>query len=363
MSNRPRPKSGVMKIAAYVPGKSKAKTAAKTIKLSSNESPLGASLKAIAALSGLGEKLASYPDGASIGLRTALSEIHGLDVERLLIGSGSDEILHLLGQVYLDDGDEAIISQYGFLMYPIITLGAGATPVYAKDRDYVVDVDTMLASVTPNTKIVFLANPNNPTGTYLNGTELQRLHAGLPKDVLLVIDCAYAEYVTAEDYSLGIGLVDNNQNVVMVRTFSKMGLAALRIGWMYGPAQIVDALNRLRDPFNINMAAQIAGEAAARDIEFTSKLKMHNAKWRTWITSELQSNSIRILPSQGNFILALFEDAESLSAKNANEALLESGIVVREMDGYGLHNALRISIGEASAMEKVVEVLNGLVGA
>lgn len=362
MNDRPNPKSGVMKIAPYVPGKSHAGGSGETIKLSSNESPLGTSPKAITALKYLSENLASYPDAGSIKLRTALSEIHGLDVAQIVIGSGSDEILHLLAQVYLAEGDEAVISQYGFLMYPIVTLGAGAKPVYGLDKDYKVDVDALLAAVTEDTKIVFLANPNNPTGTYLTAEELSRLHAGLPQNVLLVVDCAYAEYVTADDYSLGIDLVDANQNVVMVRTFSKMGLAALRIGWMYGPSEIVGAVNRLRDPFNINMAAQMAGEAAARDEEFTALLKSHNAHWRAWLSAQLQSNSIRILPSQGNFILALFDEVSGASAFQANQVLLDNGIVVREMGAYGLPEALRISIGRQSQMEKVAEILKNLTG-
>ena len=361
MSDGPTPKSGVQKIAAYVPGKSTAGPEVDTIKLSSNESPLGASPKALQALEKLGANLASYPDATSAGLRGALADVHGLSDERIVIGSGSDEILHLLAQIYLNSGDEAIISQYGFLMYPIVTLGAGAHPKYAQDGDYKVDVDAMLGAVTTQTKIVFLANPNNPTGTYLNRDELVRLHAGLPKNVLLVIDCAYAEYVIAQDYSLGIDLVDANKNVVMVRTFSKMGLAALRIGWMYGPPEIVDALNRLRDPFNINMAAQLAGEAAARDVAFTARLKSHNGKWRTWLSEQLQSNAIRVLPSQGNFILALFDEGAAVTAAQANQALLDQGIVVREMGAYGLDNALRISIGGQEAMEKVAKVLKDLI--
>ncbi len=360
MSECPIPKSGVMKIAPYVPGKSSAPLVKQTIKLSSNESRLGASPMAIDALGGLGKNLASYPDASSKGLKNALAQVHGLNADQLVIGAGSDEILHLLAQVYLGEGDEAIISQYGFLMYPIAILGAGAKPVVAPDRDYVVDVEAMLGAVTPATKMVFLANPNNPTGTYLNAGELKRLHQGLPKSVLLVVDCAYAEYVTAEDYSVGIDLVEANENVVMVRTFSKMGLAALRIGWMLGPEKIVDALNRLRGPFNINMAAQMAGEAAARDVQFTTRLKDHNEKWRSWLGARLHGNGIRVLPSQGNFILAMFDKDAGVSAVQANEALLAQGVVVREMGAYGLPDALRISIGTASAMEKVAQILKDL---
>lgn len=357
----PTPRGRVLEISAYVPGKSSLNDEVEYTKLSSNESPLGTSPKAIAALDGLKDSLASYPDASSYSLRKALSDVHGLPIEKLIIGSGSDEILHLLAQAYLGAGDEAIITQYGFLMYPIVTNGAGATPVYAMDNDYQVDVNAILEAVTPNTKMVFLANPNNPTGTYIDAQELARLHQGLRHDILLVVDSAYAEYVNATDYSMGQDLVTNCDNVVMVRTFSKIGLAALRIGWMYGPCAIIDVLNRLRDPFNINMGAQLAGEAAVRDVEFIQKLNAHNAKWRAWLSAEISSNSIRVLPSQGNFILALFNDeVGGLSASEANGALLRAGIIVREMGAYGLPNALRISIGCGEAMEMVADVLKGL---
>ncbi len=362
MPVRPTPQPGVMQIAPYVPGRSGAGSDAplRTYKLSSNESPLGASPRAIAALEGLGNVVASYPDGSYMALREAIAHVQGLEAERLIIGAGSDELLHLLAQTFLGEGDEAIISQFGFLVYPIATRGAGATPVFAKDNDFCVDVDAMLGAVTQRTKVVFLANPNNPTGTYISQAELVRLHAGLRPDILLVVDSAYAEYVTADDYAAGEALVRDNDNVVMVRTFSKIGLAALRIGWMYGPPHIVDAVNRLRGPFNVNRAAQLAGEAAAKDVEFIVRLKAHNKKWRDWLSDELNSNQIRILPSQGNFVLALFAEEGGRSAKEANAALLEAGLIVREMGAYGLPDALRISIGEERAMRAVAKVLKGL---
>ncbi|MCF6326226.1 MAG: histidinol-phosphate transaminase [Devosiaceae bacterium] len=358
MSEYPVPKSGVMKISAYKAGKSVAAPGKTAIKLSSNESPLGASPKAMEALGALAKNLPAYPDPGSTALRKALGDVYGLDASRIMVGAGSDEILHLLAQAYLGEGDEAVISEFGFLMYPIVTLGAGAVPVYAKDKDYRVDVDAMLAAISDKTKIVFLANPNNPTGTYLEKNELLRLHKGLRDDILLVIDSAYAEYVSAPDYGVGDDLVMASQNVVMVRTFSKIGLASLRIGWMLGPEKIVDAINRIRGPFNVNFAAQIAGEAAVRDVEFTEKLKAHNAKWRDWLSAELSGNSIRVIPSQGNFILTLFASEDH--AKKANMALLANGLVVREMGAYGLSNGLRISIGEEKAMKAVAKVLRNM---
>ncbi len=358
MNKYPVPKSGVLKISAYKAGKSSGAPGKTAIKLSSNESPLGASPKAIKALGGLSKKLAAYPDPGSNALRTALGDVYGLDANNIMVGAGSDEILHLLAQAFLGEGDEAIISEFGFLMYPIVTLGAGANPVYAKDKDYRVDVDAMLAAVSAKTKIVFLANPNNPTGTYIEKSELVRLHKGLRNDILLVIDSAYAEYVSASDYGVGDDLVMGSQNVVMVRTFSKIGLASLRIGWMLGPENIIDAINRIRGPFNVNFAAQIAGEAAVRDVEFTKKLKAHNEKWRDWLSAELNGNSIRVIPSQGNFILTLF--ASEAHAKKANETLLANGLVVREMGAYGLSNGLRISIGEENAMRAVAKILKNM---
>lgn len=359
MSDRPTPQPGILEIAEYIPGRSSAGDDKKTIKLSSNESPLGASPKAMAAVEAVAGTLADYPDGASWDLRDALADANGLEVERIIIGAGSDELLHMLAQAYLGNGDEAIMHEYGFLVYPIVTQAAGATLVSAKAKDFAADVDAILAAVTPKTKIVFLDNPNNPTGTHMNGSELVRLHAGLPSSVLLVVDSAYAEYVNDPDYVTGTKLVAENENVVMVRTFSKIGLAGLRIGWLYGPDHLVTALNKIRGPFNVSSTAQVAGVAAIEDKEFTAKLAAHNAKWRGWLSQELASNRLRVLPSQGNFILVLFPENEpGLSASDANKALLAEGLVVREMGGYGLPNALRISIGEEEGMQAVARVLS-----
>jgi len=357
MADRPTPQPGILRIAPYVPGRSKAEGHAEPIKLSANESPLGASPKAIAALEGLGDRLASYPDGGSIELRKTLAEVHGLEADRITVGAGSDELLHLLAQTYLGAGDEAVVTEYGFLVYPIVAMGAGATPVAARDTDFTASVDSILAAVTDRTRMVFIANPNNPTGTCISGDELRRLHEGLRPDILLVVDSAYAEYVTDPDYEAGTALVRAAENVVMVRTFSKMGLAAIRLGWMYAPDHITDAVNRLRGPFNVNMAAQVAGAAAARDLEFTAELKVHNAKWRDWLTAELDGNAMRVLPSQGNFILVLFES--EAAAETADRTLLAEGLVVRQTASYKLPNALRISIGTPDAMRAVARVLKG----
>jgi histidinol-phosphate aminotransferase len=359
MSDFPTPQPGILDIAAYVPGKS-GLPGSNAVKLSSNESPLGASPKAIEAFRAAAEKLDIYPEGSSKILRAALGEVHGIEPDKIVCGNGSDDLLHLLAQAYLGEGDEAIMSRYGFSVYPIITRAAGAHIVMVDEDDYTADVDALLAAVTPKTKILWLANPNNPTGTYLPDSEIRRLHAGLRPDILLVIDNAYAEYVTAPDFTTGLDLVNESQNVVMVRTFSKMGLAAVRIGWMVGPAHLVDAINRIRGPFNVNLPAQMAGAAATRDVEFTARLKAHNAQWRDWITAELDSNHMHVVPSQANFVMVLFPDAEH--ATLAFETLLERGLIVREIGGsYGIPHGLRISIGSEQAMRGVVGILKALV--
>lgn len=355
---RPVPQPGILDIAPYLPGKSGA-PGSNAVKLSANESPLGASPKAMEAFRAAAEHLEIYPEGSSKLLRTALAEVHGVDPDLIVCGNGSDDLLHLLAQTYLGEGDEAVMNRYGFSVYPIITKAAGARIVMVEETDYTADVDQLLAAVTDRTKVVWLANPNNPTGTYLSDAEVRRLHAGLRPDILLVIDSAYAEYVTAADYSVGLDLVREAQNVVMVRTFSKMGLAAARIGWMVGPAHVVDAINRIRGPFNVNLPAQLAGAAATRDVQFTARLREHNAKWRDWLTAELQSNSMRVVPSQANFVMVLFADAAS--AALAFETLRERGLIVREIGAsYGIANGLRISIGSEQAMVGVAGILKAL---
>lgn len=363
MSDRPTPQPGLLTISPYVQGRATALAGTTPIKLSANESPLGASPKAIAAYKSLAEKLEVYPEGSSRALRETLGAVNGIDPGKIVCGAGSDDLLHLLAQSYLGEGDEAVMSQFGFSVYPIVTRAAGASVVIAEEVDYRADVDALLGAVTARTKMVFLANPNNPTGTYLGARELTRLHRGLRPDILFVLDCAYAEYVTASDYDVGTRLVEGAENVVMVRTFSKMGLAALRLGWLYGPAHIVDAVNRIRGPFNVSVPAQAAGIEAARDAEFTARLCAHNEKWRDWLTGTLNSNRLRVVPSQGNFVLVLFPETAGHRAADAFQALLEKGLIVREVDkSYGIANGLRISIGSAEAMEAVAGVLKDFGG-
>jgi histidinol-phosphate aminotransferase len=356
---RPQPKPGVMDIAAYVPGKSAAPAGvAKVHKLSSNESPLGPSPKAVEAVREVAARLEFYPDGSSTKLREAIAEAHGLNPANILCSNGSDEILGLLALTYLEPGDEAIFTEHGFLVYRIYTQAASAVPVAVKETDETADVDAILAAVTPKTKIVFLANPNNPTGTYIPFEEVRRLHAGLPKHVLLVLDAAYAEYVRRNDYESGIELVSSSQNVVMTRTFSKIhGLGGARIGWIYGPAPIIDALNRVRGPFNVNAAAIEAGVAAMKDRAHVEAAVAHNDTWLAWLTEELTKLGLRVTPSVGNFVLVHFPDDGRHSAAAADDYLTQRGFILRRVAGYGFPNALRMTIGTEEANRGVVAAL------
>jgi histidinol-phosphate aminotransferase len=356
---RPAPKAGILDIEAYVPGKSSAK-GAKIYKLSSNESPIGASPKATAAFQNASEKLALYPDGSATALREAIAQRYGLSADRIICGAGSDEILQLLAHAYLGPGDEAVYSQYGFMVYPIVIQSNGATAVVAQETTFTTDVDAMIACVGAKTKIVFVANPNNPTGTYISYEELRRLHAALPPHVLLIVDAAYAEFVTANDYESGIALVSEFENVVMTRTFSKIhGLAALRLGWAYGPAHVMDVLNRIRGPFNVSLPAIAAGVASLQDGAFMDQALAHNAKWLGWLQDEISKLGLNVTPSAGNFVLVHFTSQKT--AAMADAYLQDHGLVIRRMDGYGLPNALRMSVGTEEANHALVNALQGFM--
>lgn len=359
----PAPRPGILDIQAYVPGKEHAPGVSKVYKLSSNETPLGASPAAIEAFKNAASKLEIYPDGQAVALREAIASVHGLNTANLICGNGSDELLGLLCHVYLGPGDEGIITEHGFLVYKIQIMAAGATPVVVKEKDLTVDVDAILAAVTERTKIVFIANPANPTGTFVPVGEIRRLQAGLPKNVILVLDAAYAEYVRRNDYEAGIELVSANRNVVMTRTFSKIyGLAALRIGWMYGPLAIIDALNRVRGPFNMNAPAIAAGAAAIRDQAFVETAITHNQQWLEKVSKELQAIGLRITPSVANFVLIHFPDTDGKRATDADEFLTSRGYILRAVKGYGLPSSLRMTIGSAEANEGVIAALTEFMG-
>jgi histidinol-phosphate aminotransferase len=360
---RPQPRPGVLDIAAYVPGKSSAPGVAKIFKLSSNETPLGPSPRAIAAYKAAADHLEDYPDGSASDLREAIGHAFGLDPDRIVCGAGSDDLLHLLAYAYLVDGDEAIHTTHGFLIYPIATLGTGAKPVVAPETDYTANVDAILAAVTKKTKMVFLANPNNPTGTCLSFDEVKRLHRGLPPHVLFVIDAAYAEYVRRNDYESGIELVATSENVVMCRTFSKIhGLASLRLGWMFGPAHVVDAINRIRGPFNVSTAASDAGIAAIQDTEHQERSRQHNTRWLVWLTEEIGKLGLNVTPSVANFVLIHFPDSKGRTAKDADAFLSARGLILRYVAAYKLPNALRLSVGTEEANRLVVAALKEFMG-
>jgi histidinol-phosphate aminotransferase len=351
----------VLAIDAYVPGKSSAPGVAKVFKLSSNETPLGPSPAAVAAYNEVGRHLQDYPDGAATELREAIGRVFGLDPDRIVCGAGSDDLLSLLARAYLTDGDEAIHTTHGFLIYPIATRATGATPVEAPEKDYTADVDEILKRVTPKTKIVFLANPNNPTGTYIPFDEVKRLHRGLPPHVLLVIDAAYAEYVRRNDYEAGIELVATSENVVMCRTFSKIhGLAALRLGWMYGPAHVVDALNRIRGPFNVNAPSIAAGIAAIEDSAHQERSREHNTRWLAFLTEEIGKLGLKVTPSAANFVLIHFKDAKT--ASDVNAFLMKRGLILRQVGAYKLPAALRMSVGTEEANRLTVKALAEFLG-
>ncbi|HEY1153009.1 MAG TPA: histidinol-phosphate transaminase [Pseudolabrys sp.] len=362
-ANRPQPRPGVLDIAPYVPGKSSAPGVAKVYKLSSNETPLGPSPKAKAAYAAAGQHLEDYPDGASTALREAIGRRFGLDPARIVCGAGSDDILNLIARAFLADGDEAIHTTHGFLVYPIATLGTGAKPVVAAEKDFTADVDAILAAVTPRTKVVFLANPNNPTGTYIPFDEVKRLRRDLPPHILLVLDAAYAEYVSRNDYESGLELVATTDNTVMCRTFSKIyGLAALRLGWLYGPEHIVDALNRIRGPFNVNAPAIAAGIAAMEDTAHVETARAFNEKWIAWLTTELEKLGLKVTPSVGNFLLIHFPTAKGKTAAEANDFLMQRGLILRQVTGYHLPHALRMSVGTEEANKLTVAALREFLG-
>lgn len=356
--SRPVPRPDVMAIDAYVPGKSGAAGVAKVYKLSSNETPLGPSPLAIAAFRSVAEHLALYPDGSAWRLREAIGRRYGLDAAQIICGNGSDDILALLAHAYLRPGDEGLHTRHGFLEYAIAIRAAGATAVAADETDFTADVDRLLSKVTPRTKVVFLANPNNPTGTYVPFSEVKRLQAGLPADILLVLDAAYAEYVTRNDYAAGIELAATCENVVMTRTFSKIyGLANLRLGWAYGPAHVIDAVNRIRAPFNVNGAAMEAGIAALADTAHTEQAVAHNRRWLPWLAEQIAALEVKVTPSVGNFLLLHFPRAAGRTAKEADAYLTSRGFVLRAVGAYGLPDCLRLTVGTTQANEGVVAAL------
>jgi histidinol-phosphate aminotransferase len=349
---RPVPHPAILDIKPYIGGEAKA-AATRLHRLASNENPLGTSPRAAEAYRALAGDLHRYPDGAALALREAIGEECGLPPERIVCGAGSDELLGLLVRAYAGPGDEVIHSRHGFLMYPIMARIAGAIPVSAPEASLRTNPDAIVAAITPRTKVIVLANPNNPTGSYLTEAEVRALHARIPPHVLLVLDSAYAEYATAPDYSAGAELADEFENVAMTRTFSKIyGLAALRLGWCYAPQGVIDVLNRVRDPFNTNAAAIAAGVAAMRDHEFVERSRDTNDRMRPWLAERLQEMDLRVYPSLGNFLLVSFPPH---SAEEVRLFLKDRGVLVRQMGAYGLADCLRITVGDRDDMQAVAD--------
>jgi histidinol-phosphate aminotransferase len=352
------PRPGILDITPYVGGEAKVAGVERPIRLASNESALGPSPKAIAAYRALAGEIHRYPDGNAQELREALGCCHGIDPGRIVCGAGSDELITLLLRCYAGPGDEVLYSRHGFLMYPINAMAVGATPIAAPEREQTTDVDAVLARVTERTRIVFIANPNNPTGTYLAAQEIARLQAGLPASVLLAIDAAYAEFVNRNDYEPGIALVNRAENVVMLRTFSKIyALGGLRLGWAYCPPAVADVLNRVRSPFNVSAAAQAAGVAAVEDVEAFNRARAHNERWLPWFSERLAALGLPLTPSVANFVLARFPDNPLKNANAAFAFLHSRGILTRKMAAYGLPQHLRITIGTGPEMETVSAAL------
>ncbi len=321
-------------------------------------SALGASPRAIAAYRAAAGALERYPDGSATALREALAGQHGLNAERIVCGAGSDELLSLLAQAYLSSGDEAIYSAHGFLVYPIVIKASGATAVAAPEAKLVANVDAILAKVSTATRMVFLANPNNPTGTYLPFDEVKRLQAGLPRHCLLIVDAAYAEYVRRNDYELGIELVSAFDNVVMLRTFSKVhGLAALRIGWAYCPGHVAGVLNRTRGAFNVSAPAIAAATAALADSAHVDRAVAHNTHWLGWLTNEIRKLGFGVTDSVGNFVLVHFDAGKGRGAVAADAFLLSRGLALRRMEAYGLPDALRLTVGSEEANRAFIAAL------
>ncbi|MGC2628762.1 MAG: histidinol-phosphate transaminase [Rhodomicrobium sp.] len=354
----PSPRPGVLAVDPYVPGRSKLKGTGPVIKLSSNETPLGPSPRAVEAYREAAAHLDRYPDGGHSALRGALGAAHGLDPAQIVCGNGSDELFHVLAQAFLAPGDEAIYTEHGFLVYRIAILAAGATPVIAPERNLTADVHAILQRVTPRTRAIFIANPNNPTGTYLSAEEVRFLRNALPDHVLLVLDGAYAEYVSNADYEAGIELASATQNTIMTRTFSKIyGLAAARIGWGYAPAPVAGAMNRIRSPFNLAGPSMAAAVAALADQAHIEHARVHNVLWREKVTRELREMGYDVPESAANFVLIPFGTEPGRTAQDADEYLIGKRIITRQLSAYKLPNALRMTIGLEQENRAVLDAL------
>lgn len=354
MSDAIRPQPGILDIALYEGGKATVPGVSNVTKLSSNENPFGCSDRVKEAYQRAVHSLHRYPTTDHAALRGAIAEVHGMDAARVICGVGSDEVLQWLAQAYAGPRDEVVYTEHGFQMYRLLALAVGATPVQVPERERVIDVDAILAACNTRTKLVFIANPNNPTGTMISPAEVQRLAESLPRQAILVLDGAYAEYV--EGFDAGLALVEARQNVVMTRTFSKIyGLGGLRIGWGYGPNHIIDVLNRIRQPFNLSTAQLDAAEAAVLDQDWVAKCRSENARMRGWLANALAEHGVPSDVSSANFILARFANVAEAEACDAH--LQKQGLIVRRVAGYGLPHCLRITIGDEASCRRIAHAV------
>jgi histidinol-phosphate aminotransferase len=354
----PEPKPGILEIEPYVAGRAPAPEEQPAFKLSSNESALGASPKAVAAYEAARKDFHSYPDGGAVVLRKAIADLHGLDAERIVCGSGSEELISLIARAYVRPGDEVLFSEHAFIVYRIAALSSSAVPVAVPEKNLRTDIDAMLARVTSLTRLVYLANPNNPTGSCLSADEVERLHAGLPKDVLLVIDAAYAEYVQRHDYEAGAVLASRCDNVVITRTFSKIyGLAGLRVGWAYCAPAVADTLNRVRGPFNVTTPAQAAAAAALSDREHVARSVAHNNEWKAWLVQKIRAAGLTVDEGEGNFLLVRFPREKPHDAGSADVFLTSRGFILRTVANYSLPCCLRLTIGTEEANRGVARAV------
>nr|WP_041373597.1 histidinol-phosphate transaminase [Phenylobacterium zucineum] len=358
-ATRPLPKPGIMDIHAYVPGKAKAEGVADPVKLSANENILGCSEQAREAYAGAAGQLHMYPDSRTSLLRAAVAERFRLEPERLIFGQGSDEVFQLLNQAFLEPGDNIVQGEYGFAAYAIGAYACQAQVRRAKEPNYTIDVDEILKCVDERTRIVFIANPANPTGTWVPFAEIERLHRALPASVVLVLDGAYSEFCNDPAFDDGMDLARTAQNVVVTRTFSKLhGLAALRVGWGYAPAEIAAAVDRIRLPFNISIPGQLAAVAALADEDFQRRSVEHVDRWRPWLAQQLGGLGLEVvLPSAANFLLVGFPKTPGRTAVEAEAFLAGKGLLVRGVGNYGLPHHVRITIGLEEHNRAVTEAL------
>jgi histidinol-phosphate aminotransferase len=353
----PMPRPEILTIHPYVAGESELPGANRTVKLSSNEGAFGMPPLARTAIVEVAAEAYRYPDGGALRLCAALGKRWGLDPERIVCGAGSDDLLYQFCLSYGGPGREIIMSAHGFAIYEIAGTYAGSRVIKVPERNLTADLDAMLAAVSPATRLVFLANPNNPTGSMVSTEAIARFRAALPPEVLLVLDSAYAEYVTHPAYDAGVKLVDATGNTVMTRTFSKIfGLGGLRIGWCYAPPAIADVLNRVRGPFNVSMVAQAAAVAALQEPGWVEAGRAHNAEYRPRLAAGIAATGLKVWPSEGNFVLV---DCGTVAAADAADAFLRtSGIIVRKVGGYGLPHCLRVTVGTAEECNLVVDAFS-----